>query len=150
MNKNMKVVKKHWGEELWIADGTSTPYAGKKILFLAGHRTSLQVHQHKIETSYVLNGTGILRRSKQVFDISTFLEKGMPANEVEEYEKTFDVILLSPGIVFHIFPGYVHRVIANSNTDLEFIEMSSPELDDVFRLQDDQGRTHGRIRYEHE
>lgn len=146
----MKKIKKHWGHELWITDGTITPYACKKILFLAGHRTSLQVHQYKIETSLVLNGTGNLHRSKEVFDISSFLETGILDSDLETYEKTFDIIPLAPGTVFHIFPGYVHRVIANLTTNLEFIEISSPELDDVFRLQDDQGRTHGKIRYEHE
>jgi mannose-1-phosphate guanylyltransferase len=45
-------------------------------------------------------------------------------------------------------PGYVHRVVAT--TDLEFMETSTTELDDVIRLQDDQGRTHGRINQEHE
>jgi mannose-1-phosphate guanylyltransferase len=146
----MKIVKKHWGQELWLADGSITPYAGKKILFLAGHRTSLQVHQYKIETSYVLNGNGVLHRSKEVFNIPTFLEKGMLDSDIENYEKTFDIIQLTPGVVFHIFPGYVHRVIASPATDLEFIEISSSELDDVVRLQDDQGRTHGRIKHEHE
>lgn len=146
----MKTVKKHWGQELWIADGTVTPYAGKKILFSAGHRTSLQVHQYKIETSYVLSGKGTLHRSKEPFDISKFLEKGMLASDIESYERTFDVIPLSPGMVFHILPGYVHRVTADASSDLEFIEISTTELDDVFRLQDDQGRTHGRIKYEHE
>jgi len=146
----MKTVKKHWGQELWIADGTITPYAVKKIVFLAGHRTSLQVHQYKIETSYVLSGTGILHRSKEIFDIPSFLENGILAHDLENYEKTFDIILLEPGVIFNILPGYVHRVIANSNVDLEFFEISSTELDDVFRLQDDHGRAHGRIKYEHE
>ena len=68
--------------------------------------------------------------------------------EVDEYEKTFEIINLEPNVVFHVKPGYVHRVIAI--TDLEFIETSTTELDDVYRLQDDFGRTHGRISYEHE
>jgi len=144
----MKKVKKHWGHELWISDGTITPYATKRILFLAGHRTSLQVHEHKIETGYVLSGTGILHRSTQVFDIAKFLKDGMTYKEVEEYESTCEIIQLAPELVFHITPGYVHRVIAT--TDLEFIESSTTELDDVIRLQDDNGRTHGRINYEHD
>ena len=57
---NKKLVKKPWGHELWIADGTHTPYASKRILFLAGNRTSLQVHEYKIETNYVLSGTGMI------------------------------------------------------------------------------------------
>ena len=69
---NIKKVSKHWGNELWIADGETTPYATKRILFLAGNRTSLQVHKYKIETNYVLSGTGILHKSKEPLDIENF------------------------------------------------------------------------------
>jgi mannose-1-phosphate guanylyltransferase len=144
----MKIIKKPWGQELWITDGTTTPYASKRILFKAGNRTSLQVHEYKIETNYVLSGTGMLHRSKEPLNISQFLEFGMTTKQVEEYEETFDVIELSSGVVFNVTPGYVHRVIAT--TDLEFMETSTTELDDVIRLQDDAGRTHGRISQEHE
>jgi len=144
----MKLIKKHWGHELWIADGTSTPYASKRILFKAGNRTSLQVHEHKIETNYVLSGEGVLHRSREPLDIAKFLEHGMTAVEVEAYEYSFEHIDLTPGVVFDVHPGYVHRVIAT--TDLEFMETSTTELDDVIRLQDDAGRTHGKISYEHE
>lgn len=144
----MKLVKKHWGHELWIADGTSTPYATKRILFKAGNRTSLQVHEHKIETNYVLSGEGVLHRSREPLDIAKFLEQGMTAVDVETYEYSFEHIDLKPGVVFDVHPGYVHRVIAV--TDLEFMETSTTELDDVIRLQDDAGRTHGKISYEHE
>lgn len=144
----IKIVKKHWGQEAWIADGVRTPYASKRILFLAGNRTSLQVHEHKIETNYVLSGTGILRRSRDPLDISKFLNQGMSESQVTEYESTFKVIELHEGVVFDVFPGYVHRVTAI--TDLEFMETSTTELDDVIRLQDDQGRTHGKINSEHE
>ena len=143
-----KIVKKHWGQETWIADGIRTPYALKRILFLSGNRTSLQVHEHKFETNYVLSGTGKLYRSKDILNIAEFLANGMASQQVEEYEKTFDVIDLYAGVQFDVSPGYVHRVVAT--TDLEFMEASTPELDDVIRLQDDQGRTHGRISSEHE
>ena len=144
----IKKVTKHWGHELWIADGSATPYASKRILFKAGNRTSLQVHEYKIETNYVLSGTGTLHRSREPLDIVQFLEQGMTSKQVEEYETTFDVIELKEGVVFNVTPGYVHRVIAT--TDLEFMETSTTELDDVIRLQDDAGRTHGRISYEHD
>lgn len=144
----IKKVLKHWGHELWIADGVRTPYASKRILFKAGNRTSLQVHEYKFETNYVLSGTGVLHRSKEPLDVEKFLQNGMTSKQVEEYETTFDVIELKEGVVFDVSPGYVHRVIAT--TDLEFMETSTTELDDVIRLQDDQGRTHGRISYEHE
>ena len=143
-----KIVKKHWGNELWIADGIETPYALKRILFLAGNRTSLQVHEEKFETNYVLSGTGKLFKSKEPFDILKFLNFGMTTETIAEYESTFDVIELFEGCSFNVGPGYVHRVVAE--TDLTFIEASTPHLNDVIRLQDDHGRTHGRIDYEHE
>jgi mannose-6-phosphate isomerase-like protein (cupin superfamily) len=146
--KNIKVVKKHWGEEKWIADGISQPYALKKILFRAGNRTSLQVHQYKYETNYVLSGTGKLFVSKEKLNIEEFLIHGMTQKVIEDYEKTFDIFTLSAGDIFDIPPGYVHRVVAT--IDLVFIEASTPELDDVIRLQDDKGRTHGRVNSEHE
>lgn len=145
---DIKKVNKHWGYELWIADGVRTPYASKRILFKAGNRTSLQVHEYKFETNYVLSGTGFLYCSKEKFDIARFLEQGMSAEQVAEYEKTLEIVPLSEGSVFDMAPGYVHRVVAT--TDLEFMETSTTELDDVIRLQDDQGRTHGRINQEHE
>ena len=151
MNKiynETKIVKKPWGQESWLLFGSQNPYAIKKILFKAGLRTSLQVHKFKFETNYVLFGTGKLLVSKCEFNIDNFLEKGMTPKEVEELESTLDVIDLSPGIHFSINPLMVHRVVAI--TDLEFIEVSTTELDDVYRLQDDQGRTHGKILAEHE
>lgn len=144
----MKKVIKHWGNELWINEGVNTPYALKRILFLAGNRTSLQVHQNKIETNYVLKGTGKLLLSKDTFDIENFLKNGMTETEVLAYESTLEVHELYEGVSFDVLPGHVHRVIAT--TDLEFIEVSTTELDDVIRLQDDKGRTHGRISSEHQ
>jgi mannose-6-phosphate isomerase-like protein (cupin superfamily) len=141
-------VTKHWGHEIWIADGLSTPYALKRIMFKAGNRTSLQVHQHKIETAYVLSGTGIMYKSKEKLDIEQYLLKGMSEKEVEEYESTFDAIELYEGVSWDIVPGYVHRVVAI--TDLETIEASTTELDDVIRLQDDKNRKHGKIEDEHQ
>lgn len=143
-----KLVSKPWGHETWIADGTTTPYALKRILFKAGNRTSLQVHEYKVETNYVLNGTGKLYKSKEALNLASFLEQGMTPEQVEQYESTFEIIELSPGTIFNVYPGYVHRVVAT--TDLEFIEASTTELDDVIRLQDDAGRTHGRIQSEHQ
>ena len=142
------MIKKPWGHEFWLEDGLSTPYALKRILFLGGNRTSLQVHRHKCETIYVVSGTGKLCRSKLNFDIDLFLNSGMTAQQVEEYEKTLEVVDLYPGISFTNKPGIVHRVVAT--TDLEFIEASTTELDDVVRLQDDSNRANGRIKTEHD
>ena len=147
MNTTKKITK-HWGHELWIADGIRTPYALKRILFKEGNRTSLQVHQYKFETNYVLSGTGKLYISKEAFDIDNFLINGLTPDQVCEYESSFEIVELSEGVSFDVHPGFVHRVVAT--TDLEFMEASTPELDDVIRLQDDSGRTHGRIVNEHQ
>jgi mannose-6-phosphate isomerase-like protein (cupin superfamily) len=147
-NSMTKLVNKPWGHETWIADGTTTPYALKRILFKAGNRTSLQVHEYKVETNYVLSGTGKLYKSKEALNLVSFLDQGMTPEQVEQYESTLEIIELCPGTVFNVQPGYVHRVVAT--TDLEFIEASTTELDDVIRLQDDAGRTHGRIQSEHQ
>lgn len=143
-----KIIKKPWGREIWLEDGSKTPYALKHILFLQGNRTSLQVHRYKCETIYVTSGTGKLYRSVTEFDIDKFLEEGMTKEEVEAYENQFEVIELYPGVSFTNTPGIVHRVVAT--TDLEFIEASTTELDDVIRLQDDSNRSNGRINSEHQ
>ena len=81
-----KLVKKPWGHESWIEDGTRTPYAVKNILFLAGNRTSLQVHKYKCETNCIIKGTGKLYRSKTIFDIDMFLEKGIETIDMMQIE----------------------------------------------------------------
>lgn len=144
---NEKKVTKHWGHEIWIADGSATPYALKRIFFKAGNRTSLQVHKVKCETNYVLSGKGYFYISKDTFDIDDFLSKGMTEEELNSYENSLQIFELYEGVSFNVKPGFVHRVVAVS--DLEFIEVSTSELDDVIRLQDDFGRSHGKILSEH-
>jgi quercetin dioxygenase-like cupin family protein len=144
-----KIVNKPWGHELWIENGTETPYALKRIFFKAGNRTSLQVHKFKIETNHVIAGTGVLQRSIKKFDIDQYLENGMTDYELEYYMSfSMTTESLRPGTSFTILPGFVHRV--NAVTDLEFIEASTPELDDVIRLQDDTRRANGKINSEHQ
>ena len=144
---NIKKVFKPWGYELWIAEGIETPYATKKIFFNSGNRTSLQVHERKIETNFVLKGTGKLFISKNPFDIELFLSNGMTQEEIEVYQSEMEIINLFENVVVTVPPKFVHRVVAD--TDLEFIETSSIELDDVIRIQDDNGRSHGKIPNEH-
>lgn len=143
-----KIVKKPWGQEQWIADGVRTPYALKEIIFNAGHRSSLQVHQFKIETNYVLSGTGILTIGKLIFPIEDYLNGKLCANTLDWYIQHVDEIELTSGMVFDVFPGTIHRISAT--TTLTFIESSTSELDDVIRLQDDTRRTHGKIEAEHD
>jgi len=116
----MKIVKKPWGYEKWIA--ITDRYVLKEIFMRTGFRSSLQYHKVKEETNYVLSGKGILHCG----DGRLVLEKG---------------------VSFHIFPNEVHRVEAA--TDLTMIEASTPEVDDIVRVQDDYNRPNGRIENEH-
>lgn len=141
------LVKKPWGQEEWLSDGKRMPYALKKILFLAGNRSSLQVHQHKQETNHVLSGNGILLKGKKQFPCENYINGSITDDEMGYYLQDLEEIPLSPGMTFDVIPGIIHRVIAV--TDLVFIEASTSELDDVIRLHDDANRPHGKIEEEH-
>jgi len=112
---------KPWGYELLWSH--TDHYAGKVIHIDAGHRLSLQYHEHKNESVLVLSGTLLLH-----------LGQGDGARIVE----------LSPGESFDIPVGDIHRFAAPPDADVEIIEVSTPELDDVIRLEDDYNRTDAR------
>jgi mannose-6-phosphate isomerase len=89
---DIKLVRKHWGEERWlVAEGS--PFGFKLITIRAGKRTSLQYHERKEETNLVLSGEGWLRTAPG------------PAAPLDEHP-------LAPGRVAHILPGVVHRIEA--------------------------------------
>ncbi len=112
-----KIDSKPWGEELWFAFEAGK-YAGKIIKIKANHRFSLQYHKEKHETFYIQSGKARLTwgDSKE--------------NLVEE--------MLEPGDIRVIPPGKIHRLEAIE--DLTFIEISTPQVHDVVRLEDDYGR----------
>jgi len=109
-------VPKPWGHELIFAH--TERYVGKILRIEKGHRLSRQYHERKDESLTVLSG--ILG-----------LEIGRPP-EVERR-------LVRAGEAFHLPPGTVHRFIAVESCDL--VEVSTPELDDVVRIEDEYGRT---------
>jgi mannose-6-phosphate isomerase-like protein (cupin superfamily) len=109
-------VDKPWGYELRWA--ITDRYLGKIIHVDAGHQLSLQYHVQKDESLYVLSG-----------DLDLVLE-----NEAGEIE----VHRLTPGMSARVHPGRRHRFRAVSDVDL--CEVSSPEIDDVVRLEDSYGR----------
>ena len=115
----LRVVDKPWGREIWWA--VSESYAGKRIEVRAGMALSLQYHAHKHETILVHEGR------------VRFLLNG------EERE-------VGPGHVAVIPPGTTHRMTAI--TDAVLFEVSTPELDDVVRLEDRYGRATPDIRPE--
>jgi mannose-6-phosphate isomerase len=112
----MRTVSKPWGhEEIWAE---TSRYAGKFLIIRAGERLSRQYHERKEETICVLEGV-------------LHLEVGKAPN--------IEVRLLQPGEVFHVTPGTVHRFCAD-DVDVRLVEVSTPELDDVVRLEDQYAR----------
>lgn len=109
-------VEKPWGYELIWA--RTDRYVGKILHIEAGQALSYQYHRVKEETIYVLRGKLTLH--------------------VSEDDSPPRVIVLSEGQVFHITPGLRHRFEAKETVDL--LETSTPELDDVVRLEDRYGR----------
>ena len=110
-------VEKPWGYELiWALTET---YCGKVLFVKAGHSLSLQYHVQKDESWLVQSG-----RAK--------VELGT----TEDTELT--EAILEPGDTLHYVPGTVHRVTAIEDTTI--LEVSTPHLDDVVRIEDAYGR----------
>jgi mannose-6-phosphate isomerase len=110
-------VEKPWGYEHIYA--VTPEYCGKLLFVRAGEALSMQLHRLKDETIYVHSG-------RALFEI------GESADRLESAE-------VGPEDSFHIRPGVVHRVLALEDTLL--LEVSTPHLDDVVRLEDRYGRT---------
>ena len=111
-------VEKPWGGEEIFAE--TDRYVGKILTVRAGQALSLQYHVRKDETMRVLSGACELHIGS---------EPGCRALEVA---------VLGPGSTVRITPGTVHRLIALS--DVRIVEVSTPEVDDVVRLEDRYGR----------
>ena len=112
-----KRVDKPWGWELiWaIADD----YVGKVLFVKTGESLSLQFHREKDESWYVQSGRAQL-------------ELGDAGQAVLNSE------VVGPGACFRYRPGTVHRITALEDTTI--LEVSTPHLDDVVRLEDQYGR----------
>jgi mannose-1-phosphate guanylyltransferase len=109
--QDARVVEKPWGAEYIWAE--TERYAGKLLFVRAGHSLSLQYHERKMESMWVLAGAGTL--------------------EIDGQPRA-----ISPGSTVTILPGTLHRLTAQ--VDLSVLEVSTPELDDVIRVQDVYGR----------
>jgi quercetin dioxygenase-like cupin family protein len=131
-------VDKPWGYEVWYTANLTNPdYALKRIHMTAGHQSSLQSHRYKAETNYVIEGEAtVLSGLTAPDDLTRPIELDLLTTTVHQAGSGWT----SP-------PGELHRVIARQ--DYTAIEISTPELDDVIRWQDDTGRGHGRIDSEH-
>ncbi len=111
----MRRVDKPWGYEIIWAE--TERYVAKVLFIRRGQRLSRQFHRKKDETFFVESG-------------EMLLEIGEPAS-IEARQMT-------KGDTFHCSPGTVHRMIGQ--TDVRVFEVSTPELDDVVRLEDAYGR----------
>ena len=108
-------VEKPWGYELHWA--ITDRYVGKLIHVNAGHALSLQYHNRKDET--------------------IFLHKGRMLFEIKEGDALVKREM-KPGDAVHVTPTTVHRMTALDDCDV--FEVSTPELDDVVRIEDRYGR----------
>jgi len=108
-------VDKPWGHEIRWA--INEKYLGKILHISRGKRLSKQYHNQKDETVYVLAGVLVM--------------------EIGENSET---IYLKEGESRRIQPKTIHRFCAPPDSYVELIEVSTPEIDDVVRLQDDYGR----------
>lgn len=116
-----KIVEKPWGYEIiWAQTGT---YVGKILRINAGKRLSRQYHQQKDETFRVLDGK---------------LDLEIGITHITGDRPGVQVIRMNQGDTFHCLPGIIHRMCAV--TDVTVLEVSTPELDDIVRLEDDYGR----------
>ncbi len=111
----MRRVEKPWGHELIWAH--TERYVAKVLFIHRGHKLSRQYHKVKDETLMVETG-------------AMDLEIGEGA--------ALEVRRMNPGDIFHVVPGTIHRMIAVE--DVRVFEVSTPELDDVVRLEDAYGR----------
>lgn len=121
----MKIIHKPWGREEWIE--LNDVYCYKRIYINAGYKTSYQYHIKKRETNYIISG-----------EAEIWLE-----NDEGIVEKR----IMKAGEFFNVTPPKKHRVIAL--TDIILQEVSTPEVDDVIRIEDDSNRSDGKIEGEH-
>jgi choline kinase/mannose-6-phosphate isomerase-like protein (cupin superfamily) len=121
----MKTIIKPWGKEEWLE--LNENYCYKRIYINAGYKTSFQYHNFKRETNFIISGQAEI-----------WLE-----NDQGVIEKK----VMGPGEFFNVTPPKKHRVIAL--TDIILQEVSTPEVDDVIRIEDDTNRIDGRIDGEH-
>jgi mannose-6-phosphate isomerase-like protein (cupin superfamily) len=111
-------VAKPWGRELWLA--RTDRYAGKVLELNKGHRLSLQYHERKHEVQY--------------------LDSGRVRYSLGSADKPDDLreVVAEAGAVIILPPGAIHRMEALE--DSRIFEISTPELEDVVRIEDDYGR----------
>ena len=113
----VEIKPKPWGREIWFA--YTDEYAGKILEIKKGHRYSLQYHEKKRETQFVYKG-------------KVKLTYGTEKDSLQEK-------ILNAGDKIEVHPYTIHRLEALE--DSEVFEVSTPDLDDVVKIEDDYGRS---------
>lgn len=112
----MEVIKKPWGKEEILT--VQRDYVVKRLTMLSGKRCSLQYHDKKTETIYVLSGILLVHING-------------------------DILEMQSGESMTIYPGTTHRMEVDdfdNYPEAVYLECSTTELDDVIRVEDDYGR----------
>ncbi|MFA4960746.1 MAG: hypothetical protein WC548_03735 [Candidatus Pacearchaeota archaeon] len=135
-----KRVEKPWGCELWI--GYNNYHVLKRISKMKGRESSFHFHRQKVETNYLESGTSNVIEHR--LDSTLSIEEIIASAKEKEHEAPRNI---SSGDFWTSHPYIAHRVIPLTNYIA--YEASTPELDDVIRIQDDFGRGSGRIIEEH-
>jgi mannose-6-phosphate isomerase len=117
MNTEIQIIPKPWGKEIWFAN--QPEYVGKILCITKGHRYSLQYHERKIETQYLI--------------------KGKVRFMLGDSEENLKEHIMEPGDKLDIHPHTIHR--AEALEDSEIVEVSTNDLNDVVKLADDYGRS---------
>ena len=112
----MKIIDKPWGKEELLE--INDHYMVKKLTMWKGHRCSLQYHNQKKETIYVLSG-------------QLKIYSGPSENELT-------VKIYGPNDTITLLPGTIHRM--EGVEDCVYLEASTPQMEDVVRIQDDYNR----------
>lgn len=109
---NIEIIEKPWGREELLEKNDR--YMFKRLTMYKGHACSLQYHEIKVESVYLLKG------SLKVY--------------IGDKESELDEIIMKPNDVITLYPYKIHRMEAFE--DSVYLEASTPELEDVVRLQD--------------
>ena len=112
----MQIIEKPWGREEVIE--INDRYMMKRLTMWKGHRCSLQYHNQKRETIYVLSGALCIRFGTD--------------------QENLEARIFKAGESLTLTPGVIHRMEATE--DSVYLEASTPEMDDVVRLSDDYKR----------
>lgn len=114
---HIKRVEKPWGFELHFTPA-DLPYMGKVLHINEGKRFSLQIHDQKLESWYLMSGKALLL--------------------IEDQNGEMEEIILQYGVGYTVKTGQKHRLCGV--TDIEVLEVSTPEIGNTYRLEDDYSR----------